>query len=71
MNTTLSLPMRTRLVINGANRAPSAINPVVSASSFENQIKVSLPANSDVASAAGETPPDPGEHDTDIEIDDA
>ena len=48
VNTTLSLLMGTRLVINGANNTASTIAPVVSTSSFENQIKVALPANSTI-----------------------
>ena len=46
VNTTVALLMGTRLVINGVNSIPSTINPVVSTSNFENQIKVTLPANS-------------------------
>ena len=49
VNTTASLLMGTRLVINGANSTPSTVNPVISTSSFENQIKVTLPANSTVS----------------------
>jgi hypothetical protein len=48
VNTTLALLMGTRLVINGVNSVPSTINPVISTSNFENQIKVNLPANSTV-----------------------
>lgn len=48
VNTTLSLLMGTRLVINGANNTASTIAPVVSASHFENQIEVALPANSTI-----------------------
>ncbi|MDE6455743.1 MAG: collagen-like triple helix repeat-containing protein [Dysosmobacter sp.] len=48
VNTTLSLLMGTRLVINGVNNTASTIAPVVSTSHFENQIKVVLPANSTV-----------------------
>ena len=48
VNTTLSLLMGTRLVINGANNTSSTIAPVVSTSHFENQIKVTLPANSTI-----------------------
>lgn len=48
VNTTASLLMGTRLVINGVNSLPSTINPVVSLSNFENQIKVTLPANSTI-----------------------
>ncbi|MCI8328794.1 MAG: collagen-like protein [Oscillibacter sp.] len=49
VNTTASLLMGTRLVINGANSTPSTVNPVISTSSFENQIKVTLPANSTIS----------------------
>ncbi len=48
VNTTLALLMGTRLVINGVNNTPSTVNPVVSTSNFENQIKVVLPANSTI-----------------------
>ncbi len=48
VNTTLSLLMGTRLVINGANNTASTIAPIVSTSRFENQIKVVLPANSTI-----------------------
>ena len=48
VNTTLALLMGTLLVINGVNSTPSTINPVVSTSSFENQITVALPANSTI-----------------------
>ena len=48
VNTTAALLMGTRLVINGVNSSPSTINPVVSTSNFENQIKVTLPANSTI-----------------------
>lgn len=48
VNTTAGLLMGTRLVINGVNNTPSTVNPVISTSSFENQIKVTLPANSTV-----------------------
>ena len=48
VNTTLSLLLGTRLVINGVNNTASTIAPVVSTSHFENQIKVTLPANSTV-----------------------
>ena len=41
--------MGTRLVINGVNSTPSTINLVISTSSFENQIKVTLPANSTIS----------------------
>lgn len=49
VNTTLSLLMGTRLVINGVNNTASTIAPVVSTSHFENQIKVTLPANSTIS----------------------
>ncbi len=49
VNTTVGLLMGTRLVINGANSTPSTINPVISTSNFENQIKVTLPANSTIS----------------------
>lgn len=45
VNTTLSLLMGTRLVINTA----STIAPLVSTSRFENQIKAVLPPNSTVS----------------------
>ena len=48
VNTTLALLMGTRLVINGVNSVPSTINPAISTSNFENQIKVTLPANSTI-----------------------
>lgn len=48
VNTTLSLLMGTRLVINGVNNTASTIAPVVSTSHFENQIKITLPANSTI-----------------------
>lgn len=48
VNTTLALLMGTRLVINGANNTASTIAPVVSTASFENKIKVTLPANSTI-----------------------
>ena len=48
VNTTLSLLLGTRLVINGVNNTASTIAPVVSTSHFENQIKVTLPANSTI-----------------------
>lgn len=49
VNITLALLMGTRLVINGANNAASTIAPVVSATNFENQITVDLPANSTIS----------------------
>ena len=48
VNTTLSLLMGTRLVSNGVNNTASTIAPVVSTSHFQNQIKVTLPANSTI-----------------------
>lgn len=48
VNTTLSLLMGTRLVINGSNNIASTIAQIVSTSRFENQIKVALPANSTI-----------------------
>ena len=48
VNTTVALLMGTRLVINGVNSIPSTINPVVSTSNFENQIKGTRPANSTI-----------------------
>ena len=49
VNTTASLLMGTRLVINGTNSTPSTINPAISTANFENQIKVTLPANSTIS----------------------
>lgn len=49
VNITLALLMGTRLVINGANNAASTIAPVISATNFENQITVDLPANSTIS----------------------
>ncbi len=48
VNTTLALLMGTRLVINGANNTASTIAPVLASTSFENKIKVTLPANSTI-----------------------
>ena len=48
VNTTLALLMGTRLVINGVNNVPSTIAPVAATTSFENKIKVVLPANSTI-----------------------
>ena len=100
VNTTTALPLKTQLAINGAGSALSTIDPVVPTTSYENKIKMILPANSkislrifskiagtavltpdgagasltiirlDEASGAGEIPPDPGEHDSDVEIED-
>ena len=49
VNTTAALLMGTRLVINGTNSIPSTINPALSVSNFENQIKVTLSANSTIS----------------------
>ena len=49
VNTTAALLMGTRLVINGTNSVPSTINPAISTSNFENQIQVTLPANSTIS----------------------
>ena len=49
VNTTAALLMGTRLVINGTNSVPSTINPALSISNFENQIKVTLSANSTIS----------------------
>ena len=49
VNTTAALLVGTRLVINGTNSVPSTINPALSVSNFENQIKVTLPANSTIS----------------------
>ena len=49
VNTTAALLMGTRLVINGTNSVPSTINPALSIPNFENQIKVTLPANSTIS----------------------
>ena len=38
-----------RLVINGTNNTASAIVPVLSVSNYENEIEVSLPANSTIS----------------------
>ncbi len=100
VNTTTALPLKTQLVVNGAGSTPSTIDPVVPTTSYENKIKMILPANSkislklfskiagtavltgggagaslsiirlDEAIGAGEIPPDPGEHDSDVEIGD-
>lgn len=48
VNTTLSLLMGTRLVINGVNNTAPTIAPVVFTSHFENQIKATPPANSTI-----------------------
>ena len=49
VNTTAALLMGTRLVINGVNNTASTIAPVLSVSSFENEIEVNLPANSTIS----------------------
>ena len=49
VNTSLSLLMGTRLVINGTNNTASTIAPGIAASRFENQITVNLPANSTIS----------------------
>ena len=48
VNTTMALLMGTRLVINGVNNVPSTVAPAAAATSFENKIKVVLPANSTI-----------------------
>ncbi len=48
VNTTAALLMGSRLVINGGNNTASTIAPVLSVSSYENEIEVSLPANSTI-----------------------
>jgi len=49
VNTTLALPMGTRLVINSISHAASTIAPKINTSRFENQITVYLPANSTIS----------------------
>ena len=49
VNTTAALLMGSRLVINGVNNTASTIAPVLSVSSFENEIEVYLPANSTIS----------------------
>ena len=49
VNTTAALLMGSRLVINGANNTASTIVPVLSVSNYENEIEVSLPANSTIS----------------------
>ena len=49
VNTTVSLLMGSRLVINGVNNTASTIAPVLSVSSYENEIEVNLAANSTVS----------------------
>lgn len=48
VNTTAALLMGSRLVINGGNNTASTIAPVLSVSSYENEIEVNLPANSTI-----------------------
>ena len=49
VNTTLALPMGTRLMINGVDNIASNIAPKIATSRFENQITVYLPANSTIS----------------------
>lgn len=49
VNTTAALLMGSRLVINGVNNTASTIAPVLSVSSYENEIEVNLPANSTIS----------------------
>ena len=49
VNTTLALPMGTRLIINGVDNIASTIAPEIATSRFENQITVYLPANSTIS----------------------
>lgn len=49
VNTTLALPMGTRLMINGVDNIASTIAPKIATSRFENQITVYLPANSTIS----------------------
>lgn len=49
VNTTAALLMGSRLVINGTNNTASTIVPVLSVSNYENEIEVSLPANSTIS----------------------
>ena len=49
VNTTLALPMGTRLMINGVDNIASTIAPKINTSRFENQITVYLPANSTIS----------------------
>lgn len=49
VNTTASLLMGSRLVINGVNNTASTIAPVLSVSSYENEIEIDLAANSTVS----------------------
>ena len=49
INTTASLLMGSRLIINGGVSTPSIIPPVVSISSFNNSLETYLPANSEIS----------------------
>lgn len=49
VNTTLALPMGTRLMINGVDNIASTIAPKIATSRFENQITVYLPANATIS----------------------
>lgn len=49
VNTTAALLMGSRLVINGVNNTASTLAPVLSVSSYENEIEVNLPANSTIS----------------------
>lgn len=48
VNTTAALLMGSRLVINGVNNTASTIAPVLSVSSYENEIEVNLPVNATI-----------------------
>lgn len=49
VNTTAALLMGTRLVINGVTNTASTLAPALSISNFENEIEVTLPANSTIS----------------------
>ena len=49
VNTTAALLMGTRLIVNGTKVPASVIEPLVSISSFENRVQVSLTPNSTVS----------------------
>ena len=49
VNTTAALLMGSRLVINGVNNTASTIAPVLSVSSYENEIEIDLAANSTIS----------------------
>lgn len=49
VNTTAALLMGSRLVINGVNNTASTVAPVLSVSNYENEIEVTLPANSTIS----------------------